>query len=210
MCAITSSGWRSRTTANRAHGASWPGQPGHDGIWLMHGPITLLSSWPGLSRPSTKGILGFMRHAWGWSAFVYIMTNRPNGILYVGVTNDIARRAWEHREGVVDGFTKRYGLKRPCLVRAARVDRCRDPAREEHETLAASVESPPDTGDESRVERPLRHVGLKTWMAGTSPAMTSRDDGRRAQSATGRPIPTPATFPPPSPYNRPSARCGRS
>jgi putative endonuclease len=47
-----------------------------------------------------------------YSAFVYIMTNRPNGILYVGVTNDIVRRAWEHREGVVDGFTKRYGLKR--------------------------------------------------------------------------------------------------
>jgi len=46
--------------------------------------------------------------AQGW---VYIMTNRPNGVLYVGVTDDIARRAWEHREGLVDGFTKRYGLK---------------------------------------------------------------------------------------------------
>ena len=46
-----------------------------------------------------------------WSAFVYIMTNRPNGILYIGVTNDIARRAWEHREGLVDGFTRQYGLK---------------------------------------------------------------------------------------------------
>jgi putative endonuclease len=45
----------------------------------------------------------------GW---VYIMTNRPNGTLYVGVTSDLARRAWEHREGVVEGFTKRYGLKR--------------------------------------------------------------------------------------------------
>ena len=44
----------------------------------------------------------------GW---VYIMTNRPSGTLYVGVTADIARRAWEHREGIVDGFTKRYGLK---------------------------------------------------------------------------------------------------
>ena len=32
----------------------------------------------------------------GW---VYIMTNRPNGILYTGVTSDIARRAYEHREG---------------------------------------------------------------------------------------------------------------
>jgi putative endonuclease len=40
------------------------------------------------------------------------MTNRPNGTLYVGVTSDLARRAWEHREGIVDGFTKRYGLKR--------------------------------------------------------------------------------------------------
>jgi putative endonuclease len=45
----------------------------------------------------------------GW---VYIMTNRPNGTLYAGVTSDIARRAWEHREGLVKGFTKRYGLKR--------------------------------------------------------------------------------------------------
>ena len=40
------------------------------------------------------------------------MTNRPNGILYTGVTSDIARRAYEHREGLVKGFTKRYGLKR--------------------------------------------------------------------------------------------------
>jgi putative endonuclease len=45
----------------------------------------------------------------GW---VYVMTNRPNGVLYTGVTSDIARRAWEHREGQVKGFTQRYGLKR--------------------------------------------------------------------------------------------------
>ena len=45
----------------------------------------------------------------GW---VYIMTNRPNGTLYVGVTSDLARRVYEHREGLIDGFTKRYGLKR--------------------------------------------------------------------------------------------------
>jgi putative endonuclease len=45
----------------------------------------------------------------GW---VYIMTNRPNGMLYVGVTDDLARRAWEHRAGLAEGFTKQYGLTR--------------------------------------------------------------------------------------------------
>jgi putative endonuclease len=45
----------------------------------------------------------------GW---VYIMTNRPNGTLYVGVTDDLARRAWEHRAGLVEGFTRQYGLTR--------------------------------------------------------------------------------------------------
>lgn len=41
-----------------------------------------------------------------------MMANRRNGTLYVGVTNDIARRAYEHREGLTPGFTKRYGLTR--------------------------------------------------------------------------------------------------
>jgi len=44
--------------------------------------------------------------------YVYILTNRPNGILYVGVTNDLIRRVSEHREGIGEGFTKRYALKR--------------------------------------------------------------------------------------------------
>ncbi|MEX0838347.1 MAG: GIY-YIG nuclease family protein [Parvibaculum sp.] len=45
----------------------------------------------------------------GW---VYIVTNKRDGTLYVGVTSDIGRRAWEHREAMYPGFTKRYGLKR--------------------------------------------------------------------------------------------------
>ncbi len=45
-------------------------------------------------------------------AYVYLLTNKPYGTLYVGVTNDLARRVQEHREAVVDGFTKTYGLKR--------------------------------------------------------------------------------------------------
>ncbi len=38
------------------------------------------------------------------AGFVYIVANKPNGTLYIGVTNDIRRRAWEHREGLADGF----------------------------------------------------------------------------------------------------------
>jgi putative endonuclease len=48
-----------------------------------------------------------LRMKGGW---VYIMTNRPNGTLCVGVTNDIVRRTYEHRTGVFEGFTKRHGL----------------------------------------------------------------------------------------------------
>jgi putative endonuclease len=62
----------------------------------------------------------------GW---VYIMTNRPNGTLYVGVTDDLSRRAWEHRAGLVEGFTKRYGLKR--LVFAERYDDMRTAGQRE-------------------------------------------------------------------------------
>ena len=42
---------------------------------------------------------------------VYIMASARNGTLYVGVTSDLVRRAWEHREGVVPGFTRKYGCK---------------------------------------------------------------------------------------------------
>ncbi len=42
--------------------------------------------------------------------YVYIMTNKAFGTLYIGVTNDLIRRVFEHKEKVVDGFTKKYGL----------------------------------------------------------------------------------------------------
>jgi len=43
--------------------------------------------------------------------YVYILASQTNGTLYIGVTNDLARRTWEHREGIVPGFTKKYGVK---------------------------------------------------------------------------------------------------
>lgn len=42
---------------------------------------------------------------------VYIMASRRNGTMYIGVTSDLPRRIWQHREGVTEGFTKRYGCK---------------------------------------------------------------------------------------------------
>ncbi len=42
---------------------------------------------------------------------IYMMASGRNGTIYVGVTSDLPRRAWEHREGTIDGFTKRYGCK---------------------------------------------------------------------------------------------------
>jgi putative endonuclease len=60
----------------------------------------------------------------GW---IYIVTNKANGVLYVGVTSNIARRAYEHREGLIDGFTKRYGLKQLVYI-------------EPHEEILAAIQ----------------------------------------------------------------------
>ena len=43
--------------------------------------------------------------------YVYIMTNKPGGVLYTGMTDDINRRAWEHREHVIKGFAGRYNCE---------------------------------------------------------------------------------------------------
>ena len=44
--------------------------------------------------------------------YVYMMANQMNTAIYTGVTNDLKRRAFEHREGLSDGFTKRYRVKK--------------------------------------------------------------------------------------------------
>jgi len=43
--------------------------------------------------------------------YLYILASRRNGTLYIGVTNDLSRREYEHREGTAEGFTRRYGVK---------------------------------------------------------------------------------------------------
>ena len=50
------------------------------------------------------------------TAWLYIMANHLNGTIYVGVTSDLVSRICQHRNGLVAGFTKRYGLKRLVYV----------------------------------------------------------------------------------------------
>jgi putative endonuclease len=45
------------------------------------------------------------------ASYVYMLASARNGTLYLGVTSDLVKRIWEHREGVFEGFTKKYGIK---------------------------------------------------------------------------------------------------
>jgi len=64
--------------------------------------------------------------------YVYILASRKNGTLYTGVTGNLSRRAWEHREGLNEGFAKRHNVKRVVFV-------------EEHQT-AESARRPSNHG----------------------------------------------------------------
>jgi predicted GIY-YIG superfamily endonuclease len=67
---------------------------------------------------------------------VYIVASKRNGTLYCGVTSDLARRAYEHRNGVIEGFTKRYGCNR--LVWYEPHDRMDDAIAREKQIKAGS------------------------------------------------------------------------
>ena len=43
--------------------------------------------------------------------FIYIMASRRNGTLYIGVTSNLVQRVWQHKQGLVEGFTRKYGVK---------------------------------------------------------------------------------------------------
>ena len=45
-------------------------------------------------------------------SYIYFMSNRYNKVLYVGITSNLIKKAWEHKNKVVDGFTKRYNLNK--------------------------------------------------------------------------------------------------
>ena len=74
--------------------------------------------------------------------YVYILASRPGGALYIGVTNDLVRRVYEHRNNFVDGHTKRYHVHR--LVYFEIFSTARDAVqREKKEALATGMENAP-------------------------------------------------------------------
>ena len=70
----------------------------------LYNPAKL--SWPG--NPGQPGDVLSMPKTY----YVYNLASKRNGTLYIGVTNDLARRLGEHRDGLVPGFTKKYGVTR--------------------------------------------------------------------------------------------------
>src|SRR5438552_15065751 len=83
----------------------------------------------------------------GW---VYIMTNKPFGALYIGVTSDIAARVWQHRNGKGSAFCKRYGLATG--LRRGTFDHLRsDRAREGDQGVESQLEIAADHGSKPRL-----------------------------------------------------------
>jgi predicted GIY-YIG superfamily endonuclease len=113
------------------------------------------------------------------SYWVYILANRPRGTLYVGVTRDLVRRIYEHREGVVEGFTNTYGVKMLVYYRYLS-----NSARKKHQALVAQMEDRSDPLAQSRLARSMgRHYALirlgplcrqSAWTNGSSPVVTRR------------------------------------
>ena len=98
--------------------------------------------------------------------FIYIMTNRRNGTLYVGVTSDLVRRCYEHRNGLLRGFTKQYDLKQ--LVYFERHDDIRSAIQrdEDDQALAACVEGAVDPWAKPGVAGFVRYTHLRRGWPG--------------------------------------------
>jgi predicted GIY-YIG superfamily endonuclease len=92
----------------------------------------------GIANPVIAGLVPAIHLLAVMTGFwVYILASGPNGTLYVGVTRDLVRRVFEHREGLAPGFTKRYNVKRLVYFERHDTALCGDPAREEHQALVA-------------------------------------------------------------------------
>ena len=112
--------------------------------------------------------------------YVYILASKKNGTLYIGVTNNVARRVHEHRTGKGDSFTQRYGVFRLVYYEEHRTATVAIQTRNVAEAVATEVEDRVDREGQSRIGSISRedelvrsaHVTVMAWMAGSSPAMT--------------------------------------
>lgn len=111
------------------------------------------------------------------SPVVYMLASQRNGTLYIGVSSDLIKRVWQHREGLADGFTKQHGVKMLVWY-------------EQHETMESAI------GKEKAMKKWLRKWKLNAieklnpeWVD-LWPAI----NGETAHSANPAFIPAPASF----------------
>ena len=94
---------------------------------------------------------------------VYILASKRNGTLYVGVTSDIVRRAWEHRTGQIDGFTKHYGVHRLVFAEFHETMTGRHRPRKAHEEVAPTWKLQLIERDNRDLARFVRRVCSVVW-----------------------------------------------
>ena len=87
------------------------------------------------------------------SFFVYILASRRNGTLYIGMTDNLVRRLWEHRNGLIPGFTKKYGVKMVAWYEFTRNAGKRIPTGTPTQKMESGLEAPLDWRNEPAVAR---------------------------------------------------------
>jgi putative endonuclease len=87
--------------------------------------------------------------------WVYILASKPGGTLYVGVTNNLIRRVYEHREGLAESFTKRHGVKMLVYFEAHETIEAALQREKKHQALVSRMEKRSDRCRQSQLARPL-------------------------------------------------------
>jgi len=84
--------------------------------------------------------------------YVYIMSDGRNGTLYVGVTSDLVKRTYQHKQGTTGGYSKKYGTTMLVYYELHQTALAPYPARETTEKMETRLENQTDRADESLLE----------------------------------------------------------